>query len=153
MKACIQRVTSADVSVAHETLGAIGPGLVILLGVAQGDTVEDAATLAKKIAAMRIFDDADGKMNLDIRQVNGAALVVSQFTLLADCTKGNRPSFVNAAPPAVAEPLYEAFVRELIACSVRTETGRFRAMMRITLINDGPVTILLDTRHGQSPRA
>lgn len=147
MKALLQRVTEARVTVGGETAGAIGPGLLILLGVAAGDDEARAARLAAKCAALRIFDDGEGKMNLSLKQTGGEALVVSQFTLLADASRGNRPSYTAAAPPAEAEPLYEQFLaalrREIGADSVRS--GVFRAMMRVSLVNDGPVTILLES--------
>lgn len=147
MRAVVQRVGSARVTVAGETIGEINAGLLILLGVAQGDTAEDGAWLAQKLAALRIFEDDAGKMNRSLVDSGGGALVVSQFTLLASTRKGNRPSFNDAAAPAVAIPLYEQFVAQLTAGLGRpVATGRFGAMMAVTLVNDGPVTLVLDSR-------
>ena len=146
MRACVQRVSQAQVTVDAELCGEIGRGLVVLLGVAEGDTVEDARQLAAKVSELRIFDDAAGKMNLATRDVGGAMLVVSQFTLLGDCRKGRRPSFVGAAPPDIAEALYESFVAAVGAMGIPIATGRFRQHMLVSLTNDGPVTLLLDTR-------
>ena len=146
MRACVQRVSQAQVTVDAELCGEIGRGLVVLLGVAEGDTVEDARQLAAKVSELRIFDDAAGKMNLATRDVGGAMLVVSQFTLLGDCRKGRRPSFVGAAPPDIAEALYESFVAAVGALGIPIATGRFRQHMLVSLTNDGPVTLLLDTR-------
>ena len=140
MRAVLQRVTRARSTPG----GAIGPGLVVLLGVAEGDSAEDAERLAGKIARLRIFEDDAGKFNRSLLDTEGAALVVSQFTLLADTAKGNRPSFSRAAPPDVAEPLYERFAAALQELGVPTETGVFGARMEIELVNDGPVTIVLD---------
>jgi D-tyrosyl-tRNA(Tyr) deacylase len=146
MVACIQRVTEASVTIDGQVVGRIGQGLVVLLGVATGDTEKDAQQLAHKICELRIFEDDDGKMNRALLDVGGRLLAVSQFTLLADCRKGRRPSFIGAAPPQEAERLYEVFVAAVRSQGVHTETGRFRAMMQVALVNDGPVTILLDTR-------
>ena len=146
MRACVQRVSEARVDVDGQTCGRIGRGLLVLLGVAADDTPDDARQLAGKIVGLRIFDDAEGKMNLGIQEAGGAMLVVSQFTLLGDARKGRRPSFVAAAPPELAEALYRAFVAEVAARGVETATGRFREHMLVSLTNDGPVTILLDTR-------
>ncbi len=148
MRACVQRVSQARVTVDAELCGEIGRGLVVLLGVAEGDTAEDARQLAAKVSELRIFDDAAGKMNLAIRDVGGAMLVISQFTLLGDCRKGRRPSFVGAAPPEIAEALYEAFVAAVGGLGIPVATGRFRQHMLVSLTNDGPVTLLLDTRNG-----
>ena len=148
MRACVQRVTRAEVRIGGEICGEIGRGLVVLLGVASGDTAADAAQLAGKIVGLRVFDDEQGKMNLALADVAGAMLVVSQFTLLGDCRKGRRPSFVAAAPPEVAEALYEAFVAAVAAQGIPVATGRFRQHMQVSLTNDGPVTLLLDTRDG-----
>lgn len=146
MRAVVQRVTSASVVIDGETAGEIGPGLLVLLGVAPDDTSAQAKWLADKVAGLRIFADSDGKMNLAVADVpGGGVLVVSQFTLYGDCSKGRRPSFVGAAPPAVAVPLYEAFVAEIKGRGLRTETGRFGADMKVSLVNDGPVTLILDT--------
>lgn len=148
MRACVQRVSQAQVTVGAEICGEIGRGLVVLLGVADGDTADDARQLAAKVSELRIFDDAAGKMNLSIRDVGGAMLVVSQFTLLGDCRKGRRPSFVAAAPPEIAEALYETFVAAAGGLGIPVATGRFRQHMLVSLTNDGPVTLLLDTRNG-----
>ena len=146
MRACVQRVSEARVSVAGEVCGQIGPGLVVLLGVAAGDSQEDAKALAEKVAALRIFDDGEGKMNLALADVVGAMLVVSQFTLLGDCRKGRRPSYVAAAPPNVAETLYQKFVDAVAESGIPVATGKFRQHMLLSLTNDGPVTLLLDSR-------
>ena len=146
MKAVIQRVSSASVRVEGENLGEIGAGLLVLLGVAKGDEEGDAEFLAEKIAALRIFGDDEGKMNRSVAEVGGAILAVSQFTLLGDCRKGRRPSFVDAAPPDVAERLYRHYVARMRELGLRTETGRFQAHMEVRLVNDGRVTILLDSR-------
>jgi len=146
MKAVLQRVSRASVTVGGEVVGQIGRGLLVLLGVEQGDTEADAHQLADKTIQLRIFDDAEGKMNLSLAEVGGAMLVVSQFTLLGDCRKGRRPSFVDAAPPEMAEKLYETFVAAVGTQGVPVATGRFRAMMQVELVNDGPVTMLLDSR-------
>lgn len=146
MRACIQRVSEARVTVAGAVCGQIGAGLVVLLGVAVDDTADDARRLAEKIVGLRIFDDNEGKMNLALADVTGAMLVISQFTLLGDCRKGRRPSFVAAAAPEVAETLYEAFVAAVAERGITTATGRFRQHMQVSLTNDGPVTLLVDTR-------
>ena len=146
MRAVVQRVTRAKVTVADEVTGEIEKGLVVLLGVARNDTQTDVAYLASKIAALRIFDDADGKMNLSVREVNGDLLVVSQFTLYGDVRRGLRPSWIDAAAPEVAEPLYKLFIAESRKILEKVESGRFGAMMLVELVNDGPVTILLDSR-------
>jgi D-tyrosyl-tRNA(Tyr) deacylase len=134
------------VAVDGEICGQIGRGLVVLLGVATDDTSDDATQLAGKIAGLRIFDDEHGKMNLALAEVGGAMLVVSQFTLLGDCRKGRRPSFVAAAPPELAESLYQAFVAAAAAHGVPVATGRFRQQMQVSLTNNGPVTLLVDSR-------
>ena len=146
MRAVVQRVTRAKVTVADEVTGEIEKGLVVLLGVARDDTQTDVEYLASKIAALRIFDDADDKMNLSVREVNGGLLVVSQFTLYGDVRRGLRPSWIEAAAPEVAEPLYELFIAESRKILEKVESGRFGAMMLVELVNDGPVTILLDSR-------
>ncbi len=146
MRAVLQRVTSARVVVEGEIVGEIKSGLAILLGIAHDDTEQDVKYLVEKIVALRIFDDADGRMNLSIREMGGALLVVSQFTLYGDVRRGRRPSWSEAAPPEVAEPLYESFVMEARRNVEQVETGSFRAMMQVELVNDGPVTILLDSR-------
>jgi D-tyrosyl-tRNA(Tyr) deacylase len=146
MRAVVQRVTRAKVTVADEVTGEIEKGLVVLLGVARDDTRTDVEYLTSKIAALRIFDDADDKMNLSVRDVNGGLLVVSQFTLYGDVRRGLRPSWIDAAGPEVAEPLYELFIAESRKILEKVESGRFGAMMLVELVNDGPVTILLDSR-------
>lgn len=146
MRAVLQRVTRARVTVEGETTGEIAAGLVVLLGIARDDTEHDAQYLLEKIVALRIFDDAAGRMNLSVAETNGALLVVSQFTLYGDARRGRRPSWSEAAAPEMAEPLYEFFVNEARKMSVRVETGSFRRMMEVGLVNDGPVTILLDSR-------
>ncbi len=146
MRAVVQRVTRAKVTVDSEIVGEIGNGLVVLLGIARDDTKLDAAYLAEKIAALRIFDDEAGKMNVSVKDMNGGLLVVSQFTLYGDVRRGLRPSWIDAAAPEVAEPLYEFFVRQMRALISNVATGSFRAMMQVELINDGPVTILLDSK-------
>jgi D-tyrosyl-tRNA(Tyr) deacylase len=146
MKAVLQRVSRASVTVDNQMIGQIGRGLLVLLGVEQDDMLADAQQLADKSVQLRIFDDAAGKMNLALAEVGGAMLVVSQFTLLGDCRKGRRPSFIQAAPPELAEQLYEAFVAAVGAQGITVATGKFRAMMQVELVNDGPVTLLLDSR-------
>ena len=146
MRAVVQRVTRAKVTVEDETVGEIGKGLVILLGVASDDTQQDAEYLAEKIIALRIFDDEGGRMNLSVRDTGGRVLVVSQFTLYGDVRRGLRPSWSDAAAPEIAEPLYEAFVESVKNIANDVATGSFRRMMQLELVNDGPVTILLDSR-------
>lgn len=148
MRAVVQRVRSARVEVDGEVTGAIGRGLLVLLGVGQGDTDKQAAWLAEKIAGLRIFEDADGKMNLSVQDIGGSVLVVSQFTLYGDCRKGRRPSFTEAAPPDVADRLYQVFVSHLRALGVPVETGVFQAHMDVHLVNEGPVTIIVETADG-----
>lgn len=145
MRVVLQRVKSASVTVDGERIAGIGTGLLLLVGVAADDGEENADWLAEKIAGLRVFNDPEGKMNLGVRDVEGEVLAVSQFTLLADTRKGKRPSFVQAAPPEKAEPLFDYFCERLQAAGVRSvETGRFGAMMDVTLVNDGPVTIVLE---------
>src|SRR3984893_17466209 len=146
MRAVVQRVTRAKVTVDEKLVGEIGNGLVVLLGIARDDTKLDAAYLAEKISALRIFDDEAGKMNLSLKDVNGGLLIVSQFTLYGDVRRGLRPSWIDAAAPEVAEPLYDFFVRQSRTFVSEVATGNFRAMMQVELVNDGPVTILLDSR-------
>jgi len=146
MRAVIQRVTRASVTIDGETVGEIGNGLVVLLGIARDDTKEDADYLVPKIAALRIFDDAEGKMNRSLKDADGGLLIVSQFTLYGDVRRGLRPSWSDAAAPEVAEPLYDYFVDSSRKLLGRVETGSFRKMMQVELVNDGPVTILLDSR-------
>ena len=146
MRAVVQRVSEASVVVENEVVGAIRTGFVILLGVSESDTQNDVIWLASKIAGLRVFEDADGKMNLDLKEVGAAALVVSQFTLYGDCRKGRRPSFIAAARPDKADSLYQSFVAELRGLGIPVETGRFQTHMNVKLINDGPVTLLLDSQ-------
>jgi D-tyrosyl-tRNA(Tyr) deacylase len=145
MRACIQRVSEAQVTVGGELAGRIGRGLVVLLGVAQEDGPTEADWLAEKVVGLRIFEDDEGKMNRSLGEVGGALLVVSQFTLLGDCRRGRRPSFVAAAEPRLAEELYEAFVARACGLGIEVATGRFREHMLVSLTNDGPVTIWIDT--------
>jgi len=146
MRAVLQRVTRASVRVEGETVGEIAAGLLVLLGIARDDTPADASYLLEKIAALRIFDDAEGRMNLSLAEAGGRLLVVSQFTLYGDARRGRRPSWSEAAAPQAAEPLYEFFVSEARKTLGHIETGSFRRMMEVELTNDGPVTILLDSR-------
>lgn len=146
MRAVIQRVREASVQVDGATVGSIGEGLCVLLGVATDDTERDVEYLVGKIAHLRIFQDADGKMNRSLLEFGGEMLVISQFTLLADCRKGRRPSFVGAASPEKAEPLYRAFVDRSVQAGTRVATGRFGALMQVALINHGPVTLVLESR-------
>lgn len=146
MRAVVQRVSRAKVTVAGEVTGEIGSGLLILLGVAEGDTVEDASFLAEKLVGLRIFPDDEGKMNRSVADIGGAMLVVSQFTLLGDCRKGKRPSFIKAARPEDAVSLYQIFVAEVRGRAITVATGRFQEHMDVELVNDGPVTLLVDSR-------
>lgn len=146
MRAVLQRVTRASVRVEDEVVGEIGNGLLVLLGIAQDDTVQDVKYLVEKIVQLRIFDDAEGKMNLSLMETRGALLVVSQFTLYGDVRRGRRPSWIEAAAPEIAGPLYDTFVAEARRSVERVATGSFRRMMQVELVNDGPVTILLDSR-------
>lgn len=146
MLACLQRVSSASVTVEGEIVGQIERGLLILLGVGQGDTAADADFLAEKLVGLRVFEDKAGKMNLSLADVGGEMLVVSQFTLLGDCRKGRRPSFTGAAPPEEANMLYEHFCQGVRAQGINVATGRFRAHMDVALVNDGPVTLLVESR-------
>ncbi len=146
MKALLQRVTGASVSIGGEIVGRIGQGLVIFVGVANGDTERDAQYLAQKTVSLRIFSDEAGRFNLSALDIKGELLVVSQFTLLADTKKGRRPSFIEAAPPAQAEELFERFVEQARATGLKVETGRFQQYMQVEIHNDGPVTILLDSK-------
>ena len=148
MRACIQRVLSASVVLPQEEnrlVGEIGQGLLVLLGVGTADTERESALLAKKCAELRIFEDEKGKMNLSLTDVGGSMLVVSQFTLYADCKRGRRPSFTDAAPPEQADRLYQHFVEEVRQREISVALGTFRAEMHVSLVNDGPVTIWLDT--------
>jgi D-tyrosyl-tRNA(Tyr) deacylase len=149
MRAVVQRVSSATVTVDGRTTGAIDHGLLVLVGVEKGDGPADAQYIAGKIRELRIFEDAEAPskhMNRSVQDVGGAVLVVSQFTLAGDCRKGRRPSFDGAAAPEIAKPLYEEVVRDLQAAGLRIATGEFQAMMRVSLVNDGPITLLLDSR-------
>lgn len=145
MKTVIQRVTNANVKVDNETVGEIKQGLVVLVGISDEDTEEIVKQMVRKIANLRIFTDDNGKMNLSIKDINGELLIISQFTLYADCTKGNRPSFSNAGKPKHANKLYEYFIKEAQELEIHTEHGIFGADMKVSLINDGPVTITLET--------
>ena len=145
MRAVIQRVTRARVTVDDRVVGEIGNGLVVLLGVARSDTKSDAHRLAAKIVALRIFDDVDGRMNVSVEDAGGALLIVSQFTLYGDVRRGLRPSWSDAAPPEIAEPLYNEFVGSCRKLIQPVETGSFRAMMQVELVNDGPVTLIVNT--------
>ncbi|MDQ3803140.1 MAG: D-aminoacyl-tRNA deacylase [Acidobacteriota bacterium] len=146
MRAVLQRVTRAGVRVGGETVGEIGRGLVVLLGVARDDTPDDARYVLEKTVSLRVFDDEEGRMNRSVVDTGGGLLVVSQFTLHGDVRRGRRPSWFEAAPPETAEPLYELFVAEARRLVARVETGSFRSMMEVELVNDGPVTILLDSK-------
>ena len=148
MRVVLQRVRRAKVTVGEEITGEIAVGWLVLLGVAPADTQREVNWLADKVANLRAFADAEGKMNLSVQDVNGSVLVVSQFTLYGDCMKGRRPGFTDAAPPAIAEPLYEAFVVALRMLGVTVATGRFGADMQVELVNDGPVTFVIDTPSG-----
>lgn len=146
MRAVVQRVSSASVTVDGEVVGRIGAGMCVLLGIAADDTDADVAYLANKIVGLRIFHDDEGKMNRSLVESGGGMLVVSQFTLYGDCRKGRRPSFIAAAPPERADELYQAFVATVREQGISVETGRFQAMMDVALVNDGPVTLLIDSR-------
>ncbi|OZB06867.1 MAG: D-tyrosyl-tRNA(Tyr) deacylase [Idiomarina sp. 34-48-12] len=147
MKALIQRVSEASVTVAGKRIGAIGQGLLVLLGIDKTDTLDDVTKLAAKVAGYRVFADADDKMNLSVQDIQGGVLVVSQFTLAADTQSGRRPSFSSAAPPSEAEPLYLAFVGALNKLGIQTATGEFGADMKVALVNDGPVTFMLHSNN------
>jgi len=149
MRACIQRVRSASVTLPQEAdrlIGEIGAGLLVLLGVGVADSENEAVLLARKCAELRIFEDENGKMNRSITDIGGSMLIVSQFTLYADCRRGRRPSFTDAAPPELADQLYQRFVEEIRQRNIPVATGAFRTEMHVNLVNDGPVTIILDTR-------
>lgn len=146
MRAVVQRVTSASVKVEDEVIGQIERGFLVLLGVGTDDSDADAVTLAEKIAGLRVFEDHNRKMNLALNDIDGRMLIVSQFTLFGDCRKGRRPSFVDAARPEQAERLYQSFVAEIRGQGIHVETGRFQTHMDVSLVNDGPVTLLLDSR-------
>ncbi len=146
MRAVIQRVTSASVDVDKERAGEVKLGFMCLIGVMDGDTEEDCRYIAKKITGLRVFEDSEDKMNLSLKDVGGSVLLVSQFTLAGDARKGNRPSFSTAARPEAAEPLFEKLKAMILDAGIPVETGRFRTHMEVALVNDGPVTILLDSR-------
>ena len=146
MRAVVQRVSSASVTVGGEVRGAIGAGLLVLVGIAPQDAETDVAWMAEKLRTLRVFEDEAGKMNRSVEEIGGAVLLVSQFTLYGDCRKGRRPSFDGAAPPDLGERLYNALAAALRAAGLRVETGVFRAAMRVGLVNDGPVTLLLDSQ-------
>ena len=145
MRTVVQRVKRAEVRVNGKVVGRIGAGLLVLVGIAKEDTPEIAQDMAEKTVRLRIFDDEEGRMNIGVREAGGAVLAVSEFTLYGDCRKGRRPSYAGAASPDDALPLYNAFVQSLMALGVKVETGEFRAMMDVELVNDGPVTLLLDS--------
>lgn len=147
MRAVIQRVTQAEVVINQKSIGKIHQGFMILLGIHETDTVEDVAYLVRKISKLRIFEDTAGKMNLSIQEIQGSILSVSQFTLYAETKKGNRPSFIEAARPETASPLYELFNKQLKELDIPVETGEFGADMTVSLTNDGPVTIIIDTKN------
>lgn len=146
MRAVVQRVRSSSVTVAGEVVGKIEHGFLVLLGITTDDTQDDVVYLASKLVGLRVFEDDEGKMNRSISEAGGAMLIVSQFTLYGDCRKGRRPSFIEAARPEVAQPLYESFVAEVRGQGIHVETGIFQAEMDVALINDGPITLLLDSR-------
>ncbi len=150
MRACVQRVSRGQVTVEGEMAGGIDRGLLVLLGVAADDTEDDARWLADKLAGLRVFDDAEGKMNLALADVGGAMLVVSQFTLLGDCRRGRRPRSTAPAPPEKAEALYDVFVEAVRAKGLTVATGRFRRHMEVELVNDGPVTLLVESKEARS---
>ena len=152
MRAVIQRVKKASVEIDGQIVGKINRGLVILVGVAKDDGTEDADYLAEKISQLRIFNDANGKMNLSVLDINGSVLAISQFTLLGNTRKGRRPSFIEAALPNNAEPLYEYFIKKIDERNIYVEKGVFGAMMLVKIYNDGPVTIILDSKERLSPR-
>ncbi len=146
MRAVVQRVSRAQVTVEGEVIGKIGTGMLVLLGVSEDDTHDDACYLADKLVSLRIFPDDEGKMNRSLADAGGEMLVVSQFTLLGDCRKGRRPSFIKAARPEIADALYRTFVVEVKGRGIQTATGRFQTHMDVELVNDGPVTLLVDSR-------
>lgn len=145
MRAVLQRVSHASVHVDNQEIGAIGPGLLVLLGMHRNDTGQELDWMCEKIVNLRIFADQDGKMNKSLADIDGEMLIVSQFTLYGDCRKGRRPGYSDAAPPEQAEALYMQFIKEIRRRGIKTATGRFQAMMQVSLVNDGPVTLLLDS--------
>jgi len=148
MRCVVQKVKRASVTVAGETVGEIESGYMVLVGAEDGDTEQDVNYCAEKISGLRVFEDADDKMNLSLQDVGGGVLMVSQFTLLGDARHGRRPSFIRAARPEAAEPLFELLCRKVAEKGIHVETGRFRTHMEVSLVNDGPVTILLDSKKG-----
>jgi D-tyrosyl-tRNA(Tyr) deacylase len=146
MRAVVQRVSSAEVRVNGQILGSIGQGLLVLIAVGEADQAQDAAYLAKKTINLRVFEDGSGKMNCSVQDIRGRLLVISQFTLYGDCRKGNRPSFVEAAPPEKAEYLYTLYLEEVGKSGIEVASGKFQAMMDVSLVNQGPVTVLLDSK-------
>jgi D-tyrosyl-tRNA(Tyr) deacylase len=146
MRAVVQRVSSSSVTVDHRIVGQIERGFLVLLGITADDTVDDVIYTAAKIIGLRVFEDENGKMNLSLPEIGGAMLIVSQFTLYGDCRKGKRPSFITAARPEVAQPLYERFISEVRAQGIPVKTGIFQAQMEVAIVNDGPVTLLIDSR-------
>lgn len=146
MRAVVQRVGRASVSVDGQIVGTIGRGFLVLVGVAEGDVAEDSDYLAQKVADLRVFEDSAGKMNLGLNDVGGSVLAISQFTLLGDCRKGRRPSFIHAAKPQLAEPLFDRFVVTIRSRGIKVETGQFGAHMNVELVNDGPVTLLISSQ-------
>ena len=148
MRCVVQKVSRASVTVEGEVVGEIGNGFMVLVGAEEGDTEKDAAYCADKIAGLRIFEDSEDKLNLSVKDVDGSVLLVSQFTLLGDTRRGRRPSFIRAARPEAAEPLFELLCREVAARGIPVETGRFRTHLEVALVNDGPCTILLDSKKG-----
>ena len=145
MRVCVQRVSEASVETDGKTVGAIGPGLLVLLGIGQSDTPAEVTQLVDKIINLRVFADDQDKMNRSLLDIQGQMLVISQFTLWGDCRKGRRPSFTSAAPPELAEPLYESFVERVAGQGIRVATGQFAAQMDVALVNDGPVTLVLES--------
>ena len=153
MRVVIQKVTQASVSIDNQIVGSINKGLLVLVGIEDGDTNEDIAWLSSKIVNLRVFDDDNGVMNLSVKEVKGEVLIVSQFTLHASTKKGNRPSYIKAARPEVAIPIYEAFIKQVESLlGKRVPTGQFGAMMQVSLCNDGPVTILIDTKNKEEKK-
>jgi D-aminoacyl-tRNA deacylase len=146
MRAVVQRVSESHVTVDEKTVGRIGRGILVLLGVAEDDTRKDVEYMAEKIANLRIFEDEEDKMNLSVLDVKGEVLVISQFTLLGDCRKGRRPSYVHAAKPELAVPMYENFMQKLESYGIPVQKGIFQAMMKVHLVNDGPVTLMIDSK-------
>lgn len=153
MRAVLQRVHTAEVTVEGECIARIGKGILALVAVSREDTAEDFRWMARKIVELRIFNDSEGKLNLSLNDINGALIVVSQFTLYGDCRKGRRPSYSNAAPPEEAEKLYNEFLEIIREVMPEVQTGQFQAMMDVSLVNDGPVTLILDSHHKNRRRS